>query len=107
MGDNKTAKNAYRKSIQIDRENVNSYIGLALILLRLGEYDNAKWAYEKVVELDPKNPQAYELRGRILMKKGQSKEATDALKKAQNLYEGQKKWDAVARIDAMLLDIEG
>jgi hypothetical protein len=41
------------------------------------------------------------------MKKGQSKEAAGALKKALNLYRSQKKWEAVARIDAMLRDIEG
>lgn len=39
--------------------------------------------------------------------KGQSKEAAGALKQALNLYKSQEKWDGVARIDAMLREIEG
>ncbi|MEM7724739.1 MAG: tetratricopeptide repeat protein [Cyanobacteria bacterium P01_A01_bin.45] len=105
IGDNNSAKNAYRKAIQLDRNSVNAHLGLAAILLNLREYNNAKWAFEKAMQLDPRNAQAHELRGTMFIKQGRSREAIASLRKSLSLYESQKKWEGVRRVDALLRNL--
>ena len=106
MGDNSKAKAAYRKAIQLNRNNVDAYLGLAAILLNLREFENAKWAFEQAIKIDPKNAQAHELKGVMLIKRGRSREAIAQLKKSLSLYETQKKWKGVRRVDSMLRDFQ-
>lgn len=107
MGNNGKAKTAYRKAIQLNRNNVNAYLGLAAVLLNLKEFDSAKWAFEQAMKIDPRNPKAHELKGAMLMKQGRSREAIMELKKSLSLYETQKKWEGVSRVDSMLRELGG
>jgi cytochrome c-type biogenesis protein CcmH/NrfG len=89
----------------LNRGNINAYIGLGTILVRLGEYTSAQWAYEEAVQLAPRNPQVYELRGTMLKRQGKSKEAIAVLKKARDLYEQQGNFDSVTRMEATLREL--
>ena len=107
MGDNNKARESYRKAIQLNRNNVDAYLGLAAILLNLREFRNANWAFEQAMKIDPRNAKAHELKGAMLMKQGRSREAITELKKSLSLYETQKKWEGVRRVDSMLRELGG
>jgi len=59
----------YRRTIELDRNYLNAYLGLGVVLLRQG-YKAALWAYQQVFAREPNNASAYELMGAMLIQQG-------------------------------------
>ncbi|MFM6368290.1 MAG: hypothetical protein ACKPGN_08695, partial [Dolichospermum sp.] len=96
------AKEAYRRSIQLNRNNINAYLGLGVTQAILGDFESAMWAYRKALELNQNNPRTYELMAGMFKKKGQNSQATNALRKALSLYRRTNDLDGVNRVEGML-----
>ena len=76
LGDTPGAKEAYRRSIQLDRNNVNAYLGLGVTQSTLGDYESAMWAYEQAINLDKNNARTYELMGSMFKQRRQTNKQT-------------------------------
>ena len=80
--DYKQAVDAYRKSTELDRDNLDAVRGLAQNLMNDGEADAALEQYKVIVESDPSDAQTYMRIAEIDRRNGKFDQALDALKKA-------------------------
>ena len=85
--DYKKAVAAYRRSVELDRENLDSIRGLAQNLLNDGQTDAALEQYKVIAEADPQDAQAQLRIAEILRQSGKFDQALEHLKKAESLVE--------------------
>ena len=78
----KQAVDAYRKSTQLDHDNLDAVRGLAQNLMNDGQTDAALEQYKAIVDADPSDAQTYMLIAEIDRRDGKFDQAMDALKKA-------------------------
>ncbi|MGD0929586.1 MAG: tetratricopeptide repeat protein [Candidatus Korobacteraceae bacterium] len=81
----KQAVEAYRKSTQMDRDNLDAVRGLAQNLMNDGQTEAALEQYKAIVDADPSDAQTYMLIAEIDRRDGQFDQAMDALKKASSV----------------------
>lgn len=80
--DYKQAVEAYRKSTELDRDNLDAVRGLAQNLMNDGQTEAALEQYKTIVDADPSDAQTYMLIAEIDRRNGKFDQAMDALKKA-------------------------
>ncbi len=78
----KQAVEAYRKSTQLDQDNLDAVRGLAQNLMNDGQTEAALEQYKMIVDADPSDAQTYMLIAEIDRRNGKFDQAMDALKKA-------------------------
>src|SRR5215471_9737292 len=81
----KQAVDAYRKSVELDRDNLDAVRGLAQNLLNDGQTDAALEQYKAIVDADPSDAQTYMRIAEIDRRAGKFDQAMDALKKANTV----------------------
>ena len=79
------AVDAYRKSTELDRDNLDAVRGLAQNLMNDGQTDAALEQYKVIVEADPSDAQTYMRIAEIDRRSGKFDQAMDALKKAATI----------------------
>ena len=116
--DYKKAIAAYRKAVDLDRDNLASLRGLAQNLLNDGQYDAALEQYKQIADADPQAAQSYLRISEIYRRTSKFDQALDMLKKAQSLvqdslevpfnmalvYDAQGRFDDAVTILQQLLD---
>jgi len=116
--DYKKAVAAYRKAVDLDRENLDSLRGLAQNLINDGQYDAALDQYKQIADADPQDAQSYLRIAEIYRRMGKFDQALDMLKKAEGLvqdsleipfnmalvYDAQGRFDDAAATLQQLLD---
>jgi tetratricopeptide (TPR) repeat protein len=80
--DYKQAVDAYRKSTELDHDNLDAVRGLAQNLMNDGQTDAALEQYKVIVEADPSDAQTYMRIAEIERRNGKFDQAMDSLKKA-------------------------
>ncbi len=85
--DYKNAVESYKKSVEIDGDNLDARRGLAQNLLNDGKPDGALEQYRKVSEEDPQDAQTYLRISEILRHQGKLDDALANLKKAESLVQ--------------------
>jgi tetratricopeptide (TPR) repeat protein len=85
--DYKKAIDAYKHSVELDRENLDSVRGLAQNLLNDGQTDAALEQYKAIADADPQDAQAQLRIAEILRTTGKFDQALEHLRKAQSLME--------------------
>jgi tetratricopeptide (TPR) repeat protein len=83
--DYKSAINAYKHAIQLDRDNLDAIRGLAENLLNDGQIDAALDQYKVIADANPEDAQTYLRISEIYRRQGKYDEALDSLKKAQTM----------------------
>ncbi len=83
----KKAIDAYRKAIELDRDNLDAIRGLAQNLLNDGQTDAALEQYKVIAEANPEDAQTYLHMAEIYRKEGKFDLALDNLKKAQSMVQ--------------------
>src|SRR5271166_3891567 len=83
--DYKSAINAYKHAIQLDRDNLDAIRGLAENLLNDGQIDAALDQYKVIADANPEDAQTYLRISEIYRRQGKYDEALDSLKKAEAL----------------------
>src|ERR1700688_884890 len=81
--DYKSAIDAYKHAISLDRDNLDSIRGLAENLLNDGQVDAALDQYKVIADANPEDAQTYLRISEIYRRQGKYDEALDSLKKAQ------------------------
>jgi tetratricopeptide (TPR) repeat protein len=81
--DYKSAIDAYKHAIQLDRDNLDAIRGLAENLLNDGQLDAALDQYKVIADANPEDAQTYLRISEIYRRQGKYDEALDSLKKAQ------------------------
>ncbi|MGA8617705.1 MAG: tetratricopeptide repeat protein [Candidatus Sulfotelmatobacter sp.] len=81
--DYKSAIDAYKHAIQLDRDNLDAIRGLAENLLNDGQIDAALDQYRVIADANPEDAQTYLRISEIYRRQGKYDEAMDSLKKAQ------------------------
>jgi tetratricopeptide (TPR) repeat protein len=76
------AVDAYRKSTELDHDNLDAVRGLAQNLMNDGQTDAALEQYKVIVEADPSDAQTYMRIAEIERRNGKFDQAMDSLKKA-------------------------
>jgi tetratricopeptide (TPR) repeat protein len=108
----KKAIGAYRKAIELDRDNLDAIRGLAQNLLNDGQTDAALEQYKIIAESNPEDAQTYLRMAEIYRKNGKFDLALDNLKKAESMvqdsmevpyniaavYQAQGRYDEAAQI---------
>jgi tetratricopeptide (TPR) repeat protein len=108
----KQAISAYRKAIELDRDNLDAIRGLAQNLLNDGQTDAALEQYKIIAESNPEDAQTYLRMAEIYRRNGQFDLALDNLKKAESMvqdsmevpyniaavYQAQGRYDEAAQI---------
>jgi tetratricopeptide (TPR) repeat protein len=108
----KKAITAYRKAIELDRDNLDAIRGLAQNLLNDGQTDAALEQYKIIAESNPEDAQTYLRMAEIYRKNGKFELALDNLKKAESMvqdsmevpynvaavYQAQGRYDEAAQI---------
>jgi len=85
--DYKKAVAAYRKAVDLDRDNLDSLRGLAQNLMNDGQYDAALEQYRQIADADPQDAQSYLRISEIYRRQGKFDQALDMLKKAESLVQ--------------------
>src|SRR5438477_639057 len=85
--DYKKAVAAYRKSVELDRDNLDSVRGLAQNLLNDGQTDAALEQYKAIADADPQDAQAHLRLAEIYRKIGKFDAALDSLHKAESMVQ--------------------
>ncbi len=80
--DYKQAVEAYKKSTELDPDNLDAVRGLAQNLMNDGQTDAAQEQYKAIVEADPSDAQTYMRIAEIDRRNGKFDQAMEALKKA-------------------------
>ncbi len=80
--DYKKAIDAYRRSTELDRDNLDSVRGLAQNLMNDGQTEAALEQYKVIADADPSDAQTYMRIAEIDRRDGQFDQALEALKKA-------------------------
>jgi len=83
--DYKSAIDAYKHAIQLDRDNLDAIRGLAENLLNDGQIDAALDQYKVIADASPDDAQTYLRISEIYRRQGKYDEALDSLKKAEAL----------------------
>ena len=83
--DYKSAIDAYRHAIQLDRDNLDAIRGLAENLLNDGQIDAALDQYKVIADANPEDAQTYLRISEIYRRQGKYDEALESLKKAQGM----------------------
>src|SRR5260370_35230365 len=83
--DYKNAIDAYKKAIQLDRDNLDAIRGLAQNLLNDGQADAALDQYKVIADANPEDPQTYVRIAEIYRTQGKFDLALDSLKKADTM----------------------
>src|ERR1700677_4864107 len=81
--DYKSAIDAYKHAIQLDRDNLDAIRGLAENYLNDGQIDAALNQYKVIADANPEDAQTYLRMSEIYRRQGKYDEALDNLKKAQ------------------------
>src|SRR5258707_361283 len=81
--DYKNAIEAYKKAIQLDRDNLDAIRGLAENLLNDGQVDASLEQYKVIADANPEDAQTYLRISEIYRRQGKFDEALEGLKKAQ------------------------
>jgi len=115
--DYKKAVDAYRRAVELDRDNLDAQRGLAQNLMNSGQTDAALEQYRAIAEADPQDAQACLRIAEIYRRTGKFDAALENLKKAETLvqdslevpynfalvYEAQGRFDeAVAALQKLL-----
>jgi tetratricopeptide (TPR) repeat protein len=110
--DYKSAIDAYRHAIRLDRDNLDSIRGLAENLLNDGQVDAALDQYKVIADANPEDAQTYLRISEIYRRQGKYDDALESLKRAQAMvpdalevpyniavvYEAQGRYDEAARL---------
>ncbi|HZW96011.1 MAG TPA: tetratricopeptide repeat protein [Candidatus Eremiobacteraceae bacterium] len=110
--DYKSAIDAYKHAIQLDRDNLDAIRGLAENLLNDGQIDAALDQYRVIADANPEDAQTYLRISEIYRRQGKYEDALDSLKKAQAMvpdalevpyniavvYQAQGRYDEAAKI---------
>jgi len=110
--DYKSAIDAYKHAIQLDRDNLDAIRGLAENLLNDGQIDAALDQYRVIADANPEDAQTYLRISEIYRRQGKYDDALDSLKKAQAMvpdalevpyniavvYQAQGRYDDAAKI---------
>jgi tetratricopeptide (TPR) repeat protein len=83
----KKAVAAYRKAVELDRDNLESLRGLAQNLMNDGQYEAALEQYRQISDADPQDAQSYLRISEIYRRQGKFDQALDMLKKAESLVQ--------------------
>jgi tetratricopeptide (TPR) repeat protein len=108
----KSAIDAYKHAIQLDRDNLDAIRGLAENLLNDGQVDAALDQFKVIADANPEDAQTYLRISEIYRRQGKYDEALDSLKKAGAMvpdsveipynvavvYEAQARYDEAAKI---------
>jgi tetratricopeptide (TPR) repeat protein len=108
----KQAITAYRKAIELDRDNLDAIRGLAQNLLNDGQTDAALEQYKIIADSNPEDAQTYLRMAEIYRRNGQFDLALENLKKAESMvqdsmevpyniaavYQAQGRYDEAAQI---------
>jgi tetratricopeptide (TPR) repeat protein len=81
--DYKSAIDAYKHAIRLDRDNLDAIRGLAENLLNDGQVDAALDQYKVIADANPEDAQTYLRVSEIYRRQGKYDDALDSLKKAQ------------------------
>ncbi|HYH00924.1 MAG TPA: tetratricopeptide repeat protein [Terriglobales bacterium] len=81
--DYKKAVDAYRKAVELDKDNLDAMRGLAQNMMNDGQTDAALQQYKQIVDADPQDPQSYMRMAEIYRRSGKFDQALDSLKKAE------------------------
>jgi tetratricopeptide (TPR) repeat protein len=81
----KSAIDAYKHAIQLDRDNLDAIRGLAENLLNDGQIDAALDQYKVIADANPEDAQTYLRISEIYRRQGKYDEALDSLKKAETM----------------------
>jgi len=81
--DYKSAIDAYKHAIRLDRDNLDAIRGLAENLLNDGQVDAALDQYKIIADANPEDAQTYLRVSEIYRRQGKYDDALDSLKKAQ------------------------
>jgi tetratricopeptide (TPR) repeat protein len=85
--DYKQAIDAYKRAVDLDKDNLEAQRGLANSLLGDNQIEPALEQYKQVVDADPQDPQAYLRMSEIYRREGNFTQAMDTLKKAESLVQ--------------------
>jgi tetratricopeptide (TPR) repeat protein len=110
--DYKSAIDAYKHAIQLDRDNLDAIRGLAENLLNDGQVDAALDQYKVIADANPEDAQTYLRISEIYRRQGKYEDALDSLKKAQAMvpdalevpyniavvYQAQGRYDEAAKL---------
>jgi tetratricopeptide (TPR) repeat protein len=108
----KSAIDAYRHAIRLDRDNLDAIRGLAENLLNDGQIDAALDQYKVIADANPEDAQTYLRISEIYRRQGKYDEALESLKKAQAMvpdalevpyniavvYQAQARYDEAAKV---------
>lgn len=115
--DYKSAIDAYKHAIRLDRDNLDSIRGLAENLLNDGQIDAALDQYKVIADANPEDAQTYLRISEIYRRQGKYDQALESLKKAETMvpdalevpynvavvYEAQGRYDEAVKILQELL----
>src|ERR1700676_2904392 len=110
--DYKSAIDAYKHAIRLDRDNLDAIRGLAENLLNDGQVNAALDQYKVIADANPEDAQTYLRISEIYRRQGKYEDALDSLKKAQAMvpdalevpyniavvYQAQARYDEAAKI---------
>src|SRR5712672_20061 len=85
--DYKSAIDAYRRAIVLDRDNLDAIRGLAENLLNDGQSDAALEQYKVIADANPEDAQTYVRIAEIYRKQGKFDTALEQLKKAETMVQ--------------------
>jgi len=83
----KKAIDAYRKAVELDRDNLDAVRGLAQNLMNDGQSDAALEQYKVIAEANPEDAQTYLRMAEIYRRNGKFDLALDNLNKAQSMVQ--------------------
>jgi tetratricopeptide (TPR) repeat protein len=83
----KDAIAAYKRAIELDRDNLDAIRGLAQNLLNDGQIDAALEQYKVIADANPEDPQTYLRLAEIYRRTGKFDLALDNLKKAESMVQ--------------------
>ena len=83
----KNAIDAYRKAIELDRDNLDAIRGLAQNLMNDGQTDAALEQYKVIADANPEDAQTYLRMAEIYRKSGKFDLALESLKKAESMVQ--------------------
>jgi tetratricopeptide (TPR) repeat protein len=85
--DYKNAIRAYKKAVDLDKDNLDAIRGMAQNLLNDGQTEAALAQYQQVIDADPQDAQAYLRISDIYRRQGKFDAALDMLNKADSLMQ--------------------
>jgi len=85
--DYKNAVAAYRKAVDLNKDNLDAVRGLAQNLMNSGQFEAALYQYRAITEANPEDAQTYLRMAEIYRRVGKFDMALDSLKKAEGLVQ--------------------